>query len=257
MFDNLRQDITGARSRPDQEPGLCRRLPHHAGARHRRHLSHLQRRQGRADHAAAVCAARTHGADLHALDGVREDVDRRSGGDRLPQHGEDHDRIAAWSSGQQNLTGDGEPVRIGVGFVTANLFDVLGSRPLLGRVITAEEDVPNGAAGRRARLSAVAIALRRRPRRDRQQTLMINDVPVEVIGVMPEGFRLPTDFTDDAAEPTQLWRPMRVGHDAAQSQPRLLRRRHAGARTDRGHARPTSCARSARGSPSRARIRGR
>ena len=39
--------------------------------------------------------------------------------------------------------------------------------------------------------------------------MMINDVPVEVIGVMPEGFRLPTDFTDDAAEPTQLWRPMR------------------------------------------------
>ena len=52
--------------------------------------------------------------------------------------------IASWNSGQQNLTGDGEPVRVGVGFVTANLFDVLGARPMLGRVITAEEDVPNG-----------------------------------------------------------------------------------------------------------------
>src|SRR5262249_2340009 len=31
------------------------------------------------------------------------------------------------------------------------------------------------------------------------------------IGVMPEGFRLPTDFTVDAAEPTALWRPLRVG----------------------------------------------
>ena len=40
------------------------------------------------------------------------------------------------------------------------------------------------------------------------KTLMINDVPVEVIGVMPEGFRLPTDFNDEAAEPTQLWRPL-------------------------------------------------
>jgi predicted permease len=30
-----------------------------------------------------------------------------------------------------------------------------------------------------------------------------------VIGVMPEGFRLPTDFNDEAAEPTQLWRAMR------------------------------------------------
>ena len=27
---------------------------------------------------------------------------------------------------------------------------------------------------------------------------------------MPEGFRLPTDFTDDAAEPTQLWRPLQI-----------------------------------------------
>lgn len=28
--------------------------------------------------------------------------------------------IGAWSTGQQNLTGDGEPIRVGVGFVTAN-----------------------------------------------------------------------------------------------------------------------------------------
>ena len=52
--------------------------------------------------------------------------------------------IAAWNSGQQNLTGDGEPVRIGVGFVTANLFDVLGVRPSIGRAITPEEDTRNG-----------------------------------------------------------------------------------------------------------------
>jgi predicted permease len=37
---------------------------------------------------------------------------------------------------------------------------------------------------------------------------MINDVPVQVIGVMPEGFRLPTDFNDEAAQPTEMWRPM-------------------------------------------------
>ena len=28
--------------------------------------------------------------------------------------------IAGWNTGQQNLTGDGEPLRVGVGFVTAN-----------------------------------------------------------------------------------------------------------------------------------------
>ena len=116
--------------------------------------------------------------------------------------------IASWNSGQQNLTGDGEPVRVGVGFVTANLFDVLGARPMLGRVITEEEDVPNG--------SQVAVlgyplwqALYGGDPSVIGRRLMINDVPVEVIGVMPEGFRLPTDFNDEAAEPTQLWRPIR------------------------------------------------
>ncbi len=144
--------------------------------------------------------------------------------------------IAAWNSGQQNLTGDGEPVRIGVGFVTANTFDVLGARPLLGRVITEQEDAPNGPQVAvlgypiwQARYGGDPNVIGRR--------LMINDVPVEVIGVMPEGFRLPTDFNDDAAEPTQLWRPIAVGHDAARAQSRLLRRGDAGAGTIRrvGH----------------------
>ncbi len=115
--------------------------------------------------------------------------------------------IASWNSGQQNLTGDGEPIRIGVGFVTANTFDVLGARPLLGRIISAEEDGPNGPQVAvlgypiwQARYGGDPNVIGRR--------LMINDVPVEVIGVMPQGFRLPTDFNDEAAEPTQLWRPI-------------------------------------------------
>ena len=58
--------------------------------------------------------------------------------------------VAGWSTGQQNLTGDGEPVRVGVGFVTANTFDVLGAQPLLGRTFTAAEDRPERAAGRRS-----------------------------------------------------------------------------------------------------------
>jgi putative ABC transport system permease protein len=115
--------------------------------------------------------------------------------------------IGSWSTGQQNLTGDGEPLRVGVGFVTANTFDVLGTRPMLGRVISADEDAPNG-----PQVAVLGYPLwQSRYNGDPSvigKTLMINDVPVEVIGVMPEGFRLPTDFTSDAAEPTQLWRPI-------------------------------------------------
>jgi putative ABC transport system permease protein len=117
--------------------------------------------------------------------------------------------IAAWATGEQNLTGDGEPVRIGVGFVTANTLDVLGARPMLGRMFTPAEDRPNG-----PQLAVLGYPLwQSRYNGDASiigRTLMINDVPVEIVGVMPEGFRLPTDFTSDAAEPTQLWRPLQI-----------------------------------------------
>ncbi len=44
--------------------------------------------------------------------------------------------MAGWTTTQQNLTGDGEPVRVDVGLVTASSFDVLGTTPILGRGIT-------------------------------------------------------------------------------------------------------------------------
>jgi predicted permease len=117
--------------------------------------------------------------------------------------------VAFWGNTFQNLTEAGEPVRLTVGLVSANTFDVLGRRPLLGRTFNADEELLNGPpvaiighglwqtqfAGDRALIG---------------RRIMLNDIPVEVIGVMPEGFRLPTDFTADAAEPTQLWRPLRL-----------------------------------------------
>jgi putative ABC transport system permease protein len=117
--------------------------------------------------------------------------------------------VAGWSSGQQNLTGDGEPVRVGVGFVTANTFDVLGTRPLIGRTFSADEDRPQGPP-------AVILGYQLWQSRyagDRSvigRKLLLNDVPVEIVGVMPDGFRLPTDFTAEAAEPTQMWRPFQM-----------------------------------------------
>ncbi len=118
--------------------------------------------------------------------------------------------VAFWASTFQNLTEAGEPVRLTVGLVSANTFDVLGARPLLGRTFTADDDRPNGppvaVLGHElweGQFASDRTLIGRR--------IMLNDVPVEVIGVMPEGFRLPTDFTKDAAEPTELWRPLRVG----------------------------------------------
>jgi len=117
--------------------------------------------------------------------------------------------VAFWTSGFQNFTGAGEPVRLAVGFVSANTIDVLGTRPMLGRMFTTEEDRPNGPpiavlshAVWQAQFAGDPAIVGRK--------ITLNDVPVEVVGVMPQGFRLPTDFNVDAAEPTQLWRPVQI-----------------------------------------------
>jgi putative ABC transport system permease protein len=117
--------------------------------------------------------------------------------------------VAGWSTGQQNLTGDGEPVRVGVGFVTANTFEVLGVTPLVGRTFTDAEDRPQGPPAAilgyplwQARYGGDPSVVGRK--------VLLNDVSVEIVGIMREGFKLPTDFTIDAAEPTQLWRPFQM-----------------------------------------------
>ena len=75
--------------------------------------------------------------------------------------------------------------------------------------------------------------------------IMLNDVPVEVIGVMPEGFRLPTDFNVEAAEPTQIVAAAADRLDQPQSrQSRLLRRRGARAGPVGRPRRPRNCRRS-------------
>ena len=117
--------------------------------------------------------------------------------------------VAFWANTSHNLTDSGEPARLTVGLVSANLFDVLGVRPLLGRALTDADDQPSSAPVAmlshglwQSRFNSDARIIGRR--------IMLNGVAVEVIGVMPEGFRLPTDFTADAAEPTELWRPFRL-----------------------------------------------
>jgi putative ABC transport system permease protein len=117
--------------------------------------------------------------------------------------------VSGWTTAQQNLTGDGEPMRVAVGLVTANTFDVLGTTPLLGRAISEADDRPNappvvvlGHGLWQARYGGDPAVVGRR--------VLLNDVAAEVIGVMPPGFRLPTDFTEDAAEPTELWRALQI-----------------------------------------------
>jgi putative ABC transport system permease protein len=115
--------------------------------------------------------------------------------------------VAGWSSGQANLTGGVEPIRIGVANVTANTFSVLGAQPVEGRTFAPGED--------REGYDRVTVISHRLwqayfggERGVVGRTLELDGVARAIVGIMPASFRLPTDFGEDAAEPTELWVPL-------------------------------------------------
>ena len=96
-----------------------------------------------------------------------------------------------------DLSGDGEPERLSGSVVEPEYFRVLGTRPLLGRVLTDEDNRPGSAqvavlshAFWTRRFAADAGVVGR--------NVVLSDVPTTIVGVMPAEF----DFLDDDVD---LW----------------------------------------------------
>ena len=103
------------------------------------------------------------------------------------------DDLAAFTDNNFNLTGGGEPERISCAQVTASLFTTLKVQPLRGRFFLPEEDKPGA--------NTVAMVSerfwQRRYGRDEkilQSTLMLDDKPYLIVGVLPASFRFPGEF---------------------------------------------------------------
>jgi len=96
-------------------------------------------------------------------------------------------RFAAWRSWAFTLTGAGEPRRVNAQQVSSEFFPLLGVAPLLGRTIADEDDRPNGPPV--AVLSYRAWQDLGGDRRAIGRTVQLNELPYEIIGVMPAGFR--------------------------------------------------------------------
>ena len=115
--------------------------------------------------------------------------------------------VAAWGEGQVNLTGSGDPERVAAASVTANTFSVLGVSPAIGRVFSSTEDLPKG-----PNVVVLGHALwSRRYSEDPSivgQSIQIDGRPYEVVGIMPAGFLLPTDYQNP--QPSQLWVPQQL-----------------------------------------------
>ena len=115
--------------------------------------------------------------------------------------------VAAWGEGQVNLTGSGDPERVAAASVTANTFSVLGVSPAIGRAFSSTEDLPKG-----PNVVVLGYALwSRRYSADPSivgRSIQIDGRPYEVVGIMPAGFLLPTDYQNP--QPSQLWVPQQL-----------------------------------------------
>jgi predicted permease len=115
-----------------------------------------------------------------------------------------------------NLTGDGEPERVGTLRVSSNLLMMLGVRPVLGELLTPEDDRPG--RGGRALLSHGTWM--RRYGGDPTvlgRTLILNGQPFEIVGVLPAAFDLPREVmpTLGGAEHAEIVLPLPLAADAA------------------------------------------
>lgn len=98
--------------------------------------------------------------------------------------------IGAFMLDDAVVSGQGEPVRVGVARVTANLFTVLAAGPAVGRAFLEVEDRPGGAPV--AMVSApMATRMFGDPERALGRSVVLDGEPRTVVGVMPPSFRFP------------------------------------------------------------------
>jgi putative ABC transport system permease protein len=115
-----------------------------------------------------------------------------------------------------NLTGDGNPERVGTIRVSSNLLPMLGARAEVGRLFGPESDRP-GVAG--TAVLAHGTWMRRYGGDPGAigRTLMLNGQPYQVIGVLPASFSIPREVmpTLGKAENSEILLPLPLAADAA------------------------------------------
>jgi predicted permease len=115
-----------------------------------------------------------------------------------------------------NLTGDGEPERIGTIRMSSNLLPMLGVRAALGRLLVASEDTPGGAP---TALISHGTWMRRYGGDARivGSSITLNGQAYQIVGVLPASFSLPREVlpTLGGAENAEVVLPLPLGADAA------------------------------------------
>ncbi|HLK09073.1 MAG TPA: ABC transporter permease [Candidatus Angelobacter sp.] len=119
------------------------------------------------------------------------------------------EQVAVAVGGSYNITGDGEPERVGVIRVSSDLLPMFGVRPIQGRLFNPDDDRyggPNvailgyGIWARRYGLDPHMVG----------RHIIINTHQYEIVGVLPKSFSLPREVlpTLDSAEQFDMFLPM-------------------------------------------------
>ena len=126
------------------------------------------------------------------------------------------EQVALAIGGNDNLTGNGEPERVGTIHVSSNLLPMLGEKAAMGRLFIADEDVKGAAP---TALLSYGMWTRRYGS-DPQivgKSIQVNGISREVAGVLPKSFSLPREVmpTLDGAEQADILLPLPLAPDAA------------------------------------------
>ena len=111
------------------------------------------------------------------------------------------DRVASYYTNDVALTGLAAPVNVRSAVISAEMFDLLGAKPLLGRSFVPEEDHPDSSTGRAVMISH--SLWQRQFSSDPEvvgRSIMVNSKPFNLVGVMPAGFQFPIE-----ADRVELW----------------------------------------------------
>jgi putative ABC transport system permease protein len=132
-----------------------------------------------------------------------EVIDYRAGAPSFEQ-------LAAYSTGNANITGDGEPERVAAASLTANIFAALGVGTVIGRGFVEEEDRPGA-----DRVAVLGYDLWQRRYGGGDvlgRSLRINGQPRTVVGVLAPDVRLPLEY--EAERPAEIWVPLQLNLDS-------------------------------------------
>ena len=111
------------------------------------------------------------------------------------------DGMGAYWNNSVNLVGQGDPERLESAVVTADLFPLLGARPVMGRLFTPAED-REGAPGTLLLSYSLWQAVFGGETNIIGRRVNLDNEPFEIIGVMPRDFHFPN-------RDAELWTPAR------------------------------------------------